>query len=87
MIRQNRYTVLKNSDIQGALWHGNITDYDFQQLMHILDRVSRYRESRGKDDIECVVVEHDWPEYEPVWNMIQERVDGSGGNSQEGTGV
>lgn len=24
--------------------------------------------------VECVVVEADWPEYEPVWNMIEERV-------------
>lgn len=24
--------------------------------------------------VECVVVESDWPEYEPVWKMIEEGV-------------
>ena len=24
---------------------------------------------------ECVIVEHDWPEYEPTWKAIQERVE------------
>lgn len=24
--------------------------------------------------VECVVVESDWPEYEPVWRMIEQRV-------------
>jgi len=24
--------------------------------------------------IDCVVVENDWPEYEKVWSMIEERV-------------
>jgi len=27
--------------------------------------------------IECVVVEHDWPEYEPVWQMIEARMTGT----------
>jgi hypothetical protein len=24
----------------------------------------------------CVIVEEDWPEYEPVWKMIQDRMEG-----------
>jgi hypothetical protein len=23
------------------------------------------------DTVECVVVESDWPEYEPVWSMLE----------------
>ena len=26
--------------------------------------------------VDCVVVEKDWPEYEVVWQMIQDRVEG-----------
>jgi hypothetical protein len=26
--------------------------------------------------VNCVVIEEDWPEYEPVWQMIQDRVEG-----------
>jgi hypothetical protein len=28
--------------------------------------------------VDCVVVEKDWPEYEIVWKMIQDRVEGKG---------
>jgi len=27
--------------------------------------------------MKCVVVEHDWPEYEPTWAAIAARVDGA----------
>jgi len=30
----------------------------------------------GIDTVECVVVESDWPEYETVWRMIENRVTG-----------
>lgn len=38
-----------------------------QELNHILDEY-------GAPQREYVVVEHDWPEYEPVWKMIEDRV-------------
>ena len=75
MIRESRYTVLKNSDIQAALWHGYLTDYDVQSLFNIIEQVRRYREARSKDELKCVIVEDDWPEYEAVWDMISKRVD------------
>ena len=31
---------------------------------------------RGIGTVECVVVESDWPEYETVWKMIEDRVTG-----------
>jgi hypothetical protein len=40
----------------------DLTDYQLQQLdnMHLPTR-------------ECIVVESDWPEFEPVWEMIENR--------------
>ena len=33
--------------------------------------------------VECVVVEKDWPEYEPVWQMIERRVTGAAAGQPE----
>ena len=74
MIREYRYTVLKNKDIEKAVRSGWITEADFYSLTNIVDKVNRCREQRDKDPLECVVVESDWPEFEPVWNMIESRV-------------
>jgi len=30
----------------------------------------------GSALVDCVVIEHDWPEYEPVWQMIEQRCTG-----------
>lgn len=40
------------------------------------DAIYRYA-NYGKALVGCVVVEEDWPEYEVVWKMIQDRVEGS----------
>lgn len=32
--------------------------------------------------VDCVVVEHDWPEYDPVWAMIESRMAGDTNPSQ-----
>lgn len=66
--REDRYLILKRSDIALAL-----DEQDMQYLEYIANRIAVYREMAGKDTLECVVVESDWPEYEHVWSMIQER--------------
>ncbi len=43
-------------------------------LDRILKRVDNYRKDRGAPPLKCVVVESDWPEYEPVWAMIEARM-------------
>lgn len=42
-----------------------------RELRYIVSKI-------GKPDWNksCVVVEEDWPEYEIVWGMIQDRVEG-----------
>lgn len=70
MERELRYCVLKISDMAEAL--------SFEEI-HILhqmyDKVRRYREQRLAEPLECLVIEKDWPEYEPTWAIIEARVD------------
>ncbi len=70
MERKNMYVVMKHTDIDSAL-----SDSDKLLLSAILSKVERYRKEQGKDEFAAVVVEHDWPEYEPTWKAIETRVD------------
>ena len=47
---------------------------DIDSLKRIFESVNLERHRRGKSDLTAVVVESDWPEYEPVWKMIESRV-------------
>ena len=67
----NRYVVLKMSDIKKGLAHEQQ-----KTLIGLTDSIANHRRDIGKSDLKVVVVEHDWPEYERVWNMIETRVDG-----------
>ncbi|UIW11511.1 MAG: hypothetical protein [Enterobacter phage ENC7] len=70
MKREERYAVFKYADIDAAL-----SDSDKLLLSAVVNKIDRYRKEQGKEPIKGVVVEHDWPEYEQVWKMIEERVD------------
>ena len=67
--REVRYVVLKITDIQDAL-----TPDEKSALIQIEETVERHREQRGKPPLVCAVVEADWPEYEPIWKAIEQRV-------------
>ncbi|MDC3312709.1 hypothetical protein OAV22_02105 [Flavobacteriaceae bacterium] len=71
MNRENRYEVLKISDVSEAL-----NAEEKEALIHITETVAAWRERNGKIPLSCVVVESDWPEYEFVWGMIEDRVTG-----------
>lgn len=63
MVREDRYIVVKLKDLQKIkedYW------YELGYFWTILDALPPR---------EYVVVESDWPEYEIVWKMIEERVD------------
>ncbi|AXC40312.1 hypothetical protein HOT65_gp113 [Salmonella phage S133] len=75
MEREERYVVIKLSDIEKAIELGHITQSNFTTLEHILSKLWYSRAQRGKEDLKTVVVEHDWPEYEEVWKMLENRVD------------
>jgi len=40
------------------------------------DEAEYLRDCHAKAMVECVVVEHDWPEYQLVWSMIEHRMAG-----------
>ena len=69
MIRENRYVVFKNKDIEDGL-----SDTEKLILSAICSKIDKHRKERGKEPLDCVVVESDWPEYEKTWEMIEKRV-------------
>ena len=70
--RETRYVVLKNADIMQCL-----TIKELIELRYIQARVTEHRMAIGKPRLDCVVVEADWPEYEPTWKAIEARMMGS----------
>lgn len=70
MRREYRYIVMKLKDAAEYL-----SELDGKQLDRILDKIAMGRMKDGKAPLECVVVEHDWPEYEPTWAAITSRVE------------
>lgn len=70
MERENRYLVFKNKDI-----NEHLTLEQQAALDAMAEQINIGRGTCEKEILECVVVEHDWPEYEAVWDMIEARVD------------
>lgn len=58
--REERYIVIKRKHLHP------ITEASLRNTLNEL----------GVGTVECVVVESDWPEYETVWRMIEERAAG-----------
>jgi hypothetical protein len=65
-----RYIVFKTKDVYEYL-----TPAERDQLKSLCEIVTSRRLQANKQPIECVVVESDWPEYEPTWEAITKRVD------------
>ena len=70
--REARYVVLKNADIMQCL-----TVNELIELRRIQAKAVAHRAKLGKPRLDCVVVESDWPEYEPTWRAIEARVTGT----------
>ncbi len=71
MEREDRYLVIKFKDAIEAL-----TVEQREELICISLAVTAHRLDNGKQPLDAVVVESDWPEYEQVWGMIEARVEG-----------
>ena len=67
--REDRYIVFKTSDL------GNSLKGD--EIRRLAREYAEQRRLKGKEPLECVVVEKDWPEYEPTWEAIEARVTGA----------
>jgi hypothetical protein len=66
--REERYVVFKLSDVQ------HLSYFQREMLELLQQEVSNIRDHLHKPELFCAVVESDWPEYEPVWKMIEERM-------------
>jgi hypothetical protein len=56
--REERYLVVKRK---------YLTESQYEDLEDFVD-------SLGISTTGCVVIETDWPEYEPVWSMLEKRI-------------
>lgn len=70
MIREHRYIVAKIIDAQIAL-----TETEFKRLCALSAKVDKFRVDNGVNSLVCLIVENDWPEYEPTWKLIEQRMD------------
>ena len=67
--REERYIVFKVSDL------GNSLKGD--EIRKLAREYAEHRQQLGKEPLKCVVVESDWPEYEPTWKALESRVTGA----------
>ena len=71
-IREARYVVLKSADVLKCL-----TVNELIELRRIQAKVEEHRAELEKPPLDYVVVESDWPEYEPTWKAIEARMAGA----------
>lgn len=69
---ENRYIVIKRSDLQALLDSGEIDSFMVDELNLILETISNYRSDAGKLPLETVVIESDWPIYEEAKELLEE---------------
>jgi len=67
--REKRYIVIKQSDVERYL---NIAQKRVLNMIQASLECGRQDDNRGS--LVAAVVEHDWPEYEPTWKAIEQRV-------------
>lgn len=67
--REDRYIVIKHSDIRG-FWREDVREQFFAALERLNEHNVRIPQRQ------FLVIESDWPEYEPVWQMIERRITG-----------
>ncbi|CAD6366716.1 hypothetical protein SHEWT2_01197 [Shewanella hafniensis] len=65
--REHRYLVTKIKDMEAALDHEELREF-----ANLHEKIEGYRITHGKPPLECVVVEHDWANYEKTWADIEQ---------------
>jgi hypothetical protein len=68
-LSEYRYVVIKVKDARAVL-----NEAEQRTLDRLADRVTAYRLGQGKGRLVCVVVESDWPEYEPTCRAIEKSI-------------
>ena len=67
--REPRYIVFKIKDLEAYC-----NTEAMVALQRIGDRIAEGRRDHGKAPFNAVVVEQDWPEFEPTWAAIEARM-------------
>lgn len=70
--REERYIVFKLSDVERYL-----TDKDRANIAMMKMEIDAGRDCANKPPFKGLIVEADWPEYEPTWRAIEARVTGA----------
>ena len=70
--REDRYIVFKLSDVERYL-----TDADRAHLAMMKNEIDAGRDCANQPLFKGLIVESDWPEYEPTWRAIEARVTGA----------
>ncbi len=68
---------IKLKDLEAAL-----TETENEILFKLASKVERMRMKQGRGMMKAVVIEHDWPEYDPTWQALEQRVDALEENHQ-----
>ena len=71
-MREERYIVFKMSDVERYL-----TDKDRANITMMKMEIDAGRDCANKPPFKGLIVEADWPEYEPTWKAIEARVTGA----------
>ena len=71
-MREERYIVFKMSDVERYL-----TDKDRANITMMKMEIDAGRDCANKPTFKGLIVEADWPEYEPTWKAIEARVTGA----------
>lgn len=74
-----RYIVLKRKDVLEYL-----SMEERVQLARLTTKIYDCREEEGRQELACVVVESDWPEYMPTVLALKERIHGAASLSTTG---
>ncbi len=70
--RELRYIVVKITDA-----NKHLSEQERDTLERLAAKCGLGRIDSGKRNLECVVVESDWPEYGPTWAAIEARMTGA----------
>lgn len=80
-----RYVVFKEKDLKKY-----IDQDDWDALQRIEKKIYHGRNRENREQLLCVIVEHDWPMYEDTWKQIKDYYEenhgsGTGSKSKEKT--
>ena len=66
---ESRYVTFKHKDISGAL-----DSCDLEAFEALCDKINKFRKARGAGELEGIVIEKDWPEYQPTLDLLSKRI-------------